>query len=99
MTAEMVNAFLEAKDVISMQLAAHRGEGEVTAGAVSNVSKKLEQFSSAPGSGAISGAGSEGDVVSDGGADDSDSGFFDDQPGAPAPEPSKLQRWLFQRRM
>ena len=42
---EMISAFLEAGDVISMQLAAHRGEGEVDAAAVSAVREKLEHLS------------------------------------------------------
>ena len=46
LTDEMVTAFLHAGDVISMQLAAHRGEGEVDASAVSAVCKKLEHLSS-----------------------------------------------------
>lgn len=87
LTAGMVNVFLETKDVIAMQLAAHRGEGEVTAEAVSEVCAKLEQLSSTPGAGAKVGAESGNDAVSSGsGGDYSDSGFFDDQPGAPAPK-------------
>jgi two-component system chemotaxis sensor kinase CheA len=41
-THEMVNAFLEAGDVISSQLAAHRGEGEIDDAIVQSVRKKLE---------------------------------------------------------
>ena len=95
LTAEMVNVFLEAKDVIAMQLAAHRGEGEIAADAVSAVCEKLERLSSASGGGTYSDGRSGGSATniadSGGGAaasdssDDSDSGFFDDQPGAPAP--------------
>lgn len=95
LTAEMVNAFLEAKDVISMQLATHRGEGAVTADAVSSVCKKLEQFSSAPSARAGGGTGVPAfgaDPVSDGDSGDSDSGFFDDQPGAPTLEPEQAAK-------
>ncbi len=44
LTDEMVNVFLEAKDVIAMQLAAHRGEGTVEQGDVETVCKKLERL-------------------------------------------------------
>ena len=100
LTAEMVNVFLEAKDVIAMQLAAHRGEGEIAADAVSTVCEKLERLSSASRTGAGGGADSDdnsggsgtnnadsgGGVAASDSSDDSDSGFFDDQPGAPAPD-------------
>ena len=59
-TGEMVNVFLEAKDVIAMQLAAHRGEGDVKADAVSAVCAKLERLSATPGSGPPSGSGPKG---------------------------------------
>ena len=49
-SGEMVNVFLEAKDVIAMQLAAHRGEGDVNADAVSAVCAKLERLAATPGS-------------------------------------------------
>ena len=45
LTVEMVNVFLEAGDVISMQLAHHRGEGEEDAGAVQAVCEKLARLS------------------------------------------------------
>ena len=101
LTGEMVNVFLEAKDVIAMQLAAHRGEGDVNADAVKTVCAKLERLSATPGSAPPSGSGPKGGGGSSGGfnnpdangqggapgtdnsTDDSDSGFFDDQPGAP----------------
>jgi len=41
LTDEMVSAFLEAGDVISTQLAAHRGEGEVDQAEVKSVCEKL----------------------------------------------------------
>lgn len=44
LTDEMVNVFLEAGDVIHMQLDAHRGEGEVDGGQVSAVCAKLERL-------------------------------------------------------
>ena len=44
LTDEMVNAFLEAGDVISTQLAAHRGEGEVDQAEVKAVCEKLERL-------------------------------------------------------
>ena len=102
LTAEMVNVFLEAKDVIAMQLAAHRGEGEVAEGAVSNVCQKLQQLASTPstgikkdggdsGGGNGGGSGLDSGSSSGGGADDSDSGFFADQPGAPAPQQAAPQ--------
>ena len=46
LTDEMVNAFLEAGDVISTQLAAHRGEGEVDQDEVKAVCEKLERLTS-----------------------------------------------------
>jgi two-component system chemotaxis sensor kinase CheA len=44
LTDEMVNVFLEAGDVIHMQLDAHRGEGAVDAAQVSAVCAKLERL-------------------------------------------------------
>jgi two-component system, chemotaxis family, sensor kinase CheA len=44
LTDEMVTAFLEAGDVISTQLAAHRGEGDVNPDEVAAVCKKLERL-------------------------------------------------------
>ena len=46
LTDEMVNVFLEAGDVIHMQLDAHRGEGEVDAAQVKSVCEKLERLTS-----------------------------------------------------
>ncbi len=45
LTDDMVNAFLEAGDAISMQLAAHRDAGEVDQEQIKAVCGKLEQFS------------------------------------------------------
>ena len=44
LTDEMVSAFLDAGDVISTQLAAHRGEGEVDQEVVKAVCERLEQL-------------------------------------------------------
>lgn len=49
LTTEMVDVFLQAGDAISMQLAAHRGEGEVDHDVIKDVCNKLEQLSSAHG--------------------------------------------------
>ena len=46
LTDEMVNVFLEAGDVIHMQLDAHRGEGEVDNAQVKAVCAKLERLTS-----------------------------------------------------
>lgn len=46
LTDEMVSVFLEAGDVIHMQLDAHRGEGEVDAAQVRTVCAKLERLTS-----------------------------------------------------
>lgn len=47
LTTEMVDVFLQAGDAIAMQLAAHRGEGEVDQTEIKAVCEKLEQLSSA----------------------------------------------------
>lgn len=47
LTTEMVDVFLQAGDAIAMQLAAHRGEGEVDQSQIKTVCDKLEQLSSA----------------------------------------------------
>jgi two-component system chemotaxis sensor kinase CheA len=48
LTTEMVDAFLQAGDAISMQLAAHRGEGEVDQAQIKDICEKLEQLTGAP---------------------------------------------------
>ena len=48
LTTEMVDAFLQAGDAISMQLAAHRGEGEVDQEQIREICEKLEQLTGAP---------------------------------------------------
>jgi two-component system chemotaxis sensor kinase CheA len=45
LTTEMVDVFLQAGDAIAMQLAAHRGEGEVDQAEIIAVCAKLEQLS------------------------------------------------------
>jgi two-component system chemotaxis sensor kinase CheA len=47
LTTEMVDVFLQAGDAISMQLTAHRGEGEVDQEIIREVCEKLERLSSA----------------------------------------------------
>ncbi|MBI4938786.1 MAG: chemotaxis protein CheW [Nitrosomonadales bacterium] len=79
LTDEMVNTFLEAGDVISMQLAVHRGEGEVDAEVVREVCEKLERLTSAQ-QVAEDHAQAQAVVTEDPGY-----GFFDD---VPAPSPS-----------
>lgn len=83
-TAEMVNVFLEAGDVIGMQLAAHSGESATAAdvGAVAAVCKKLEQLSVAADT-----LKKKVNLNTVSSATVSDSGFFDGQPGAPVPPP------------
>jgi len=51
LTTEMVDAFLQAGDAISMQLAAHRGEGEVDQQVIREICEKLEQLTGAPAAG------------------------------------------------
>ncbi len=47
LTTEMVDAFLQAGDAISMQLAAHRGEGEVDQQQIREICEKLERLTNA----------------------------------------------------
>jgi two-component system, chemotaxis family, sensor kinase CheA len=75
LTDEMVTAFLEAGDVISTQLAAHRGEGEVDEAEVKAVCEKLEQLSSGQPAADVSAAPAEAQ------ASDEAYGFFDEAPG------------------
>ena len=49
LTTEMVDVFLQAGDAIAMQLAAHRGEGEVDQAKIKTVCEKLEQLTSTQG--------------------------------------------------
>jgi two-component system chemotaxis sensor kinase CheA len=48
LTTEMVDAFLQAGDAISMQLAAHRGEGEVDHQQIRDICEKLELLTDVP---------------------------------------------------
>jgi two-component system chemotaxis sensor kinase CheA len=73
-TDEMVNVFLEAGDVLAMQLAAHRGEGTVEQVEVQSVCEKLDRLSAAT---PVQRAPvAEAVVVTD----DDTFGFFDDLP-------------------
>ena len=88
LTDEMVSAFLEAGDVISMQLAAHRGEGEVDHGAVKAAREKLERLTAAPQSAPLhSQAETTADAAESTAAvqpEDPGYGFFDDLPDTSA---------------
>lgn len=74
-TDEMINTFLEAGDVLSMQLAAHKGEGEVNQEEVQSVCAKLERLASGKAAAAV--VDVAGAAASD--ADES-YGFFDPLP-------------------
>ena len=86
LTDEMVSAFLEAGDVISTQLAAHRGEGEVDQNEVKSVCARLERLTSAE-SAPSAGAGPENlaHPAAAPSSEDASYGFFDDEPAASAP--------------
>lgn len=75
LTDEMVNVFLEAGDVIHMQLDAHRGEGEVDQSRVAAVCDKLARLTAD----AAPAAAAPAEAV-----ESSDYGFFDDEPAASA---------------
>jgi two-component system chemotaxis sensor kinase CheA len=84
LTDEMVSAFLEAGDVISTQLAAHRGEGEVNQGEVKLVCNKLERLTSAHAASASVAATPEAPVQpAIQPKENAAYGFFDDEPAAP----------------
>ncbi len=85
LTDDMVSAFLEAGDAISMQLAAHRGEGEVDQDQITAVCARLEQLSSAQPAADIAPvktvkAKSKSSAKKPAEAVDDDYGFFDDIP-------------------
>ncbi|TNC99787.1 MAG: two-component system, chemotaxis family, sensor kinase CheA [Gallionellaceae bacterium] len=80
LTDEMVNVFLEAGDVINMQLAAHRGAGQVEPVEVKAVCDKLAQLNS--GSSSVAPAAAPPIVAT--AVENTDYGFFDDVPAAPA---------------
>lgn len=79
-TDEMVNVFLEAGDVLSMQLSAHRGNGQVEQAEVVAVCDKLAQLSAQV-------APAAAPSVSATPAADDSYGFFEDLPAAPAATP------------
>ena len=79
LTDEMVNVFLEAGDVINMQLAAHRGAGQVEPVEVKAVCDKLAQLNS--GSPTVISAAVPPIVAA--AVENTDYGFFDDAPAAP----------------
>ncbi|MBI5919357.1 MAG: chemotaxis protein CheW [Nitrosomonadales bacterium] len=81
LTDEMVNAFLEAGDVIGMQLAAHRGDGEVDEDAIKSVCATLEALSSAKSVASPPAPPPVSQPVADEGF-----GFFDDLPASAASE-------------
>ncbi len=85
LTDEMVSAFLEAGDAISMQLAAHRGEGEVDESAVKAVREKLERLSamtpSVPTPAEATPEAAESPATAP--PEDLGYGFFDDLPDTP----------------
>lgn len=81
LTDEMVTAFLEAGDVISMQLAAHRGEGEVDETQVKAICGKLEQLT---GSGAAPPLAAPHPAEDTGRPQEEAYGFFSDEPAPPA---------------
>ena len=74
LTDEMVNVFLEADDVIRMQLYAHRGEGEVDQTEVKAVCAKLERLANdvTPAPAVVIPPPAE--------AEETAYGFFDDEP-------------------
>lgn len=82
LTNEMVNAFLEAGDAISMQLAGHRDGTEVDEQVVKDARAKLERLSSSDQSSAPA---VKSAVVAPVAAPEADPGygFFDDEPAAP----------------
>jgi len=87
LTDEMVNAFLEAGDVISTQLAAHRGEGEVDQAEVTAVCEKLERLTSATAPAAHTAPVASKPLPSQA-KENEDYGFFD-EPTSHLTKPSK----------
>ncbi len=90
LTDEMVNVFLEAGDVIHMQLDAHRGEGSVDQIRVVSVCEKLASLTADPGPGSNTPLLNPLPLAGEGAneslrefhvhAEESDYGFFDDFP-------------------
>ena len=99
LTTEMVDVFLQASDAIAMQLAAHRGEGEVDQAEIKTVCDKLEQLSRAddaaadekakttPTSSSRKSGKSKKKVQQPAIEEDEDYGFFDEIP-SPAEAPA-----------
>ena len=88
LTDEMVNVFLEAGDVIHMQLNVHRGEGSVDEGRVARVCEKLTSLTADTLAKAIKSAlelapASQVEPIA---APSGDYGFFDDEPASIANE-------------
>lgn len=89
LTDEMVNVFLEAGDVIRMQLDAHRGEGAVDQAEVAAVCGKLARLTESSGNAPQPPAAALQPVapaLSTPTAESSDYGFFDDVPAQAAHE-------------
>lgn len=97
LTNEMVNAFLEAGDVIGLQLAAHRDGGEVDPEDIKEICARLARLSETGGTSAPATPSSApaqtatdndygffDDVAAPQVAKNEDYGFFDDAPAAPA---------------
>jgi two-component system chemotaxis sensor kinase CheA len=89
LTNEMVNAFLEAGDAISMQLAGHRDSTEVDQEVVKAARANLERLSALPSEAPVAAATQEAaasvpvEVKAEEGY-----GFFDDEPAAVNPAPA-----------
>ena len=79
LTNEMVNAFLEAGDAISMQLAGHRDASEVDQEIVQAARAHLERLSAAPAQAPAAASASAAAPQTDAGY-----GFFDDEPATTA---------------
>ncbi|MDD2720979.1 MAG: chemotaxis protein CheW [Gallionella sp.] len=86
LTDEMVNVFLEAGDVIRMQLDAHRGEASVDQAEVVAVCEKLAHLTAASGNAALqktAAAPTISPLPSPVLEESADYGFFDDEPAKP----------------
>jgi len=88
LTTEMVDAFLQAGDAISMQLAAHRGEGEVDQQVIREICEKLEHLTNASANDTVkeakiaSSKKSKKNTEKTGAPEQEDYGFFDPLPSA-----------------
>jgi two-component system chemotaxis sensor kinase CheA len=89
LTNEMVNAFLEAGDAISMQLAGHRDSTEVDQEVVKAARANLERLSVAPSEAPAPAPVPAQEVVAPVAAKAEEGyGFFDDEPAAVNPAPA-----------